>query len=289
MKKKYLSYLGLLGLIGLLGIPTRNYTFFAFFLFFIFFYFIGKEDQISIYTKNKYVNILLAISLILIVLASTFVVALSTIGYYLFHDSLESGYEYELMLFSNNSLQDFEIYVPTVHINDTYNNNYTIDSETTNWQVNNTIKNNVTMLSVNNTIAEAINKTNYYGDEFMDLSLQVRSHIETEKFVNTIDPTENELLLEPRSNIEQIECQNVFSDQKTCYQYETKINLNWETEDNTQTDIIIRNDGYNTWWTFGWDRDYYREVIEITDLNGSQSGWQEVNATLITGSDNYPF
>ncbi len=118
----------------------------------------------------------------------------------------------------------------------------------------------------------------------------LRIEVRVNRSVNTLSPFE-EYRLNPKIDVREIECpaeEEVHYDPKKlkCYEFKTKIFAKYDGNTDVHIHIYISLEGRNTWFSYGWTGNQFREWIAI-ELNGSQNGWIDAIGHAMCGMGRY--
>lgn len=100
----------------------------------------------------------------------------------------------------------------------------------------------------------------------------------------TDDPWGVEPMLSPRADPRPADCGFPHGDWLACYEYDTRVYATYETGSTARVDLGTRVEGWNEWWVFGWNYDTYRDAVDVT-LYGPQDGWTPATGTVEVDTD----
>lgn len=110
--------------------------------------------------------------------------------------------------------------------------------------------------------------------------------LEAEGEIETREALENEPVLGPRSNLNQVECDfphpDEWADRLRCYSYESE--LYGEYDGGVSTLVSVGLWGENSWWNGGWSGNEYLDRVSGT-VTGE--GWAVASAGFREGMGNY--
>lgn len=108
--------------------------------------------------------------------------------------------------------------------------------------------------------------------------------VSSDQSVATADPWGVEPMFAPRQDRRPTTCDFPAGDWLECFAYETRVYASYETNATTRVDVITHVEGQNAWWVFGWSYDYYRDSITV-ELHGSQDGWTTGTGTVVVDTE----
>ena len=113
----------------------------------------------------------------------------------------------------------------------------------------------------------------------MEVSIQVAPHI------NTAEPSGNEPLLYPKSNLTRVPCPfpTPVRQAPGCFSYQIPVMARFAGPGLT---LEVELTGENSWWVGGWSGNSYRDQVLAT-LSPGEEGWREVSGSLVTGEGRY--
>lgn len=230
---------------------------------------------------------------------------------HLYRSSYESGYDYELALTTNESLENVTLYLPVpagvedpdlagrlVEEGNTAGGNFSYAIVDTRYGP---------MLRVT---AERVAVTpRYYefveeggrgerveipASEYDPSNPNMTRDANEETFLTVSAPTDEsvetdapwgaEPLLTPRYDRRPAACDFPAPDWLRCYEYDSRVYASYEANDTAQVNVLTRVEGRNAWWVFGWSADSYRDGVS-TELRGPRDGWSNVTGTLAVDTE----
>ncbi|MBU7043039.1 MAG: hypothetical protein HXS47_05545 [Theionarchaea archaeon] len=217
------------------------------------------------------------IAVIVLILSSFF-----GISYYYYAGSHSSTYTYSLDITTNNSLEDVTLFLP-------------LPSDTDSTWIHTDIED---ALSIHEDVLYEISETEYgsmltlvFDSIEPSDPFHVSVDIPTNHEINTKNPLDYEVLLQPKITMTQTECQFPHPDWEslTCFTYHSPLYAQYGASPSTEVSISITLTGRNSWWIFGWSGNEYTDELLLT-LTGESFGWTQGSGTLIIGFGNYsPF
>jgi hypothetical protein len=204
------------------------------------------------------------------------------ISYYFYADSYSSTYTYSIDIATNHPIEDVTCFLPLPSAeNSTGIHLDIVDAFTTNkrgvYEISETEYGVMLKLTID---------TVKPSDPF-----HVFVEIPAAHEINTKNPHDSEILLQPKMNMTQTECQfpHPHWDYLSCFTYKSTIFAQYNTPLSTEVSISVSLTGRNSWWVFGWSGNEYTDKLKIS-LEGESFHWKEGSGTLITGFGRYsPF
>ncbi len=222
-------------------------------------------------------------TIITILVIVVVVIAAAVAGFFLYarhlkNESYSSGYQYQIDVdVGNNDVDEIILYVPYPTQDGQTPNENILETGyiPANWNISYIETEYGPMLSVS--IAN-ISSQQYAAFD-----------IHSEETVNTKEPLGNDLMLYPKTDIQQEDCDfpypESWEDRLKCYSYTGILYAEFDENYTDEIHISVELCGENTWWVFGWNGNEYtdRAYIEITD----SQGWIETQGSMKVGMGNY--
>jgi hypothetical protein len=231
-----------------------------------------------------------------------------------------NNYNYQLTIVPNANLSNITLYMPIPIGNNTsyidqdiieqYSNDYPswefalVDTEY--GQMLSMSMDNITPTFYSEPIEKAVSgspdeieltyiESNTYSEETPNAQpiIDLSGSVIVNETINTEDPVGNSAVLMPKYEIiEDVDAEKTRIDMQNhpnakIYNYNSMIYAQYDATSDAKVQLSIYSDGYNEWWSGGWESNNFRESI-IVSLSGPQNGWSQVTGELITGEGNYP-
>ncbi|MBS3781382.1 MAG: hypothetical protein KGY66_01855 [Candidatus Thermoplasmatota archaeon] len=193
------------------------------------------------------------------------------LGNYVKGRTLTSEYEYEVVINPDEDIYNFTLEVP-------FPSDLSEGDISAPPQWNHTIDEDENMLRI-----EAEKIENIFGDRYRKLSLS----IDTEDEIDTLDPWDNEPMLEPGSEFTKVECNSSDdSERLECYNYTGTVNATYDAESGTEVAISVELSGMNRWWLIEDIENQYFDRLSV-DIEGDGEGEYTADGQVKTGMGTY--
>ncbi|MDD4748787.1 MAG: hypothetical protein PHD26_02390 [Methanosarcinaceae archaeon] len=273
-------------------------------------------------TRNKGLKLAGWLSLILVIFFGLFAAFWSFQSEKSYKESLRSDYKYEVSFRSSSKLQNASFYLPIpvfeneskkllLSAEDFYGQppdwNFSFEETKHGPMLKLEAKNIQSVfhslpkpLSENEELekkevskpdSETFKEAYEYSEETpVSLPFNFGARLKVEPLLNTQNPKGKEALLSPKYGLKLSDNDQIVSHSKEInpqfYYYESRIYAKYETSAETLVEIDVSFRGSNSWWTFGWAGNEYKDRVFVK-LRGAQEGWIPVEGSLITADGNY--
>jgi len=206
--------------------------------------------------------------------------AVYAFGALLFYDSYESSYSYEMTLYVDGSTEDLVLIAPVpVHDDDVDIGElslYTYEDRVGDWEYAVVDTENGPMLMI--TISEITG-----ADE-----LVFESTVHSDRTIETKAPRGVEPVLSPIYDMEDIDASFERRPDTRLYSVTSTAYAEHGGPDDVELSLVLRHEGANTWWTFGWSGNYYETYVTNFGVTPDPAGeWWELEGDHREGAGSY--
>lgn len=235
------------------------------------------RDTIDRHPRGVKIGIIFVVVLLipLLVLGGLYV-----FGAYLFYDSYETTYNYELELSVDGQTEEIVIIAPApVH-----NNSVTL-GELSLWTSENRVDDwESDIIETDHGPMLRISISGVTGPD----QLMFTSTVYSNRTIETKAPRGVEPVLSPLYDIEERDSSFERRPDTRLYDSTSMMYAEHSGSDALTLDVVIRHEGANTWWTFGWSGNYYETYLTSFGVTPDSAGeWWEIRGDHREGVGSY--
>ena len=206
--------------------------------------------------------------------------ALYAFGAVLFYDSYETSYNYELRLSVDGATEDLVVVAPVpAHEGDVDIGEvslYSYDDRVGDWDYEVVETEHGPMLEI--TVAEVTGAD----------TLVFESTVHSDRTIETKEPRGVEPVLSPMYDIEELDSSYERRPDTRRYSVTSVAYAEHGGPDDVTLSLLVRHEGANTWWTFGWSGNYYETYVTSYDVTPDPAGeWMQLEGDHREGAGSY--
>ncbi|WP_418285634.1 hypothetical protein [Halorubrum sp. DTA46] len=231
--------------------------------------------------KRQRVGVKIALALGgLVVIGLVIFGGLYAFGAFLFYDSYESSYNYETRVSVDGATEDLVLVAPVPVHNDEVDigeiNLYTYDDQVGDWEYAVIDTEHGPMLEIR--ISEITG-----ADE-----LVFESTVYSDRTIETKAPRGVEPVLSPMYDVEELDASFERRPDTKLYSLTSMAYAEHGGPGDVELSLVVRHEGANTWWTFGWSGNHYETYVTTFGATPDPAGeWFRLEGDHREGAGSY--
>lgn len=240
----------------------------------------GISDRVASF-NDQHFGVKLAVGVGVLIMVGLLIVAgIYAFGAFLFYDSYETSYTYELELSVDGATEDLVVLVPApVHDDDVVLGDlslWTANDRVGDWEYERVDTEHGPMLSIS--ISEIT------GPE----QLVFASTVHADRTIETKAPRGVEPVLSPLYDMEEVDSSYERRPDTRRFSVTSVAYAEHGGSDEVKLNIVLRHEGANTWWTFGWSGNYYETYLTSFEVTPDPAGeWWDLQGDHREGAGSY--